>query len=350
MLLTTATLGFASLSQKIIYIIRHGEKVDGYYEGGQLQVWNQCLSQKGWTRAYNLKSVFGPGSSGSCDSVGCGRPFRTPDYIFAAFYAEPLECRDVNGFYRTHQTVSALADNTRGGLGIRVDDTQGFMPSLCGLKWNPKAKAPYGNLRASQPEPFKYLALNWSKSQPEDPDSTCYPYDEGIPGVERDDQHHHLHHDHPAGSGMCCNPAAAAKMLGKLAEPGIDTILVAWESHNIQHLTEALGVPKGEIPVWNSHNYDSVYVLKYDSRISLTGYDLTHSYQGFDTFDYLEPGDANVQHYLGPQTHCGPIYPSEYPWDDNAIPHAHHDSPHDNDGDGKPNYDIIRSTTLSSFE
>jgi len=313
-----AVLGFASRFQteKLIYIIRHGEKVDGDSDEGQLDVWNQCLSQKGWTRAYNLKSIMGL----------AGTPFRTPDYIFSANYAEPLECRDKNGFYRTQQTVSALADSAPGGLSLVVDNTTGFMPSICGLKWNPLAKKPYGELRMSQPEPFKNLSLDWAKAQPEDPSSTCYPYDEGLNKT-----------NDPLGSGMCCNEAAAGKMLAKLAEPGIDTILVAWESHNIQHLTAALGVPKAAITHWDGHNFDSVYVLKYDTSISLSSYDLTSVYQGFDTLGYPP---APVQHYLGPNTRCGAIYPTNYSADEFPLPNVI--SPTVGD-DGKPEYTLNRA-------
>ena len=50
----------ASGATKRIYIIRHGEKAepadrsDYDYDHG-------CLSEKGWARAYNLKSIFGKG-------------------------------------------------------------------------------------------------------------------------------------------------------------------------------------------------------------------------------------------------------------------------------------------------
>ena len=222
--------------------------------------------------------------------------------------------------------MSALADSAPGGLSLVVDNTTGFMPSICGLKWNPLAKKPYGELRMSQPEPFKNLSLDWAKAQPEDPSSTCYPYDEGLNKT-----------NNPLGSGMCCNEAAAGKMLAKLAEPGIDTILVAWESHNIQHLTAALGVPKAAITHWDGHNFDSVYVLKYDTSISLSSYDLTSVYQGFDTLGYPP---APEQHYLGPNTRCGAIYPTNYSADEFPLPNVI--SPTVGD-DGKPEYTLNRA-------
>jgi len=342
--LCATILGFSTTvpADKVIYVIRHGEKVDGNAEEGQLNKYNQCLSQQGWMRAYNLKSVFGAAPVA---------PFRTPDYIFSANYQEPLECRDTNGFYRTQQTVSALADDAAGGLGLRIDNTTGFMPSLCGLKWNPAAVEPYGQLRTSQPEPWKYLALDWAKAQPQDPSSACFPYNEGVHEEDVTIAHHFKTETgsytakkstlktstDQLGSGMCCNAAAAKKMLAKLAEPGINTILVAWESANTYWLAQALGVPKDELSQWKSSNYDSVYVLKYDRHAKrLTDFDLTSFYQGFD---YPEPG-PHERHHLGPNSFCGAIEKTDYPW---AFPLPNVISPTDNDNDGVPEYILNRA-------
>lgn len=324
-LLLSTTLGFGPTpASKVIYVIRHGEKVDGDHEAGQLIKYNQCLSQKGWTRAYNLKSVFGRAPLA---------PFRTPDVIFSANYQEPLECRDSNGFYRTQQTISALADNAPGGLNLKVDNTTGFMPAMCGLKWNPAAKKPYYKQRQSQPEPYKDLSKDWAMTQPEDPSSECFPYDSFPDGYEK-----------TAGdSGMCCNGAAAQKILAKLAEPGIDTILVAWESHNAYHLAQALGAPKDDVPLYNDtdtgralggDNYDSVYVFTYDaSGTTLTGFDPIGYHQGFD---YPIPGSQHERHYLGPKSQCGAIEDTKFPFD--PYPLRNVISPTDKDGDGIPEY------------
>ena len=42
-----------------------------------------CLSEKGWARAYNLRSVFGPRPQ---------PPFRTPDTLFSGNYANTIDC------------------------------------------------------------------------------------------------------------------------------------------------------------------------------------------------------------------------------------------------------------------
>ena len=100
---------------KIVYVIRHGEKIDGDVEAGQLGYEDQCLSEKGWARAYNLRSLFG---TNPIDG------FRTPDAIYSANYNNPLSCKDRHGWYRTQQTVSVVAR----ALGIEVDNTLGFFP------------------------------------------------------------------------------------------------------------------------------------------------------------------------------------------------------------------------------
>jgi hypothetical protein len=44
-------------------------------------------------------------------------------------------------------------------------------------------------------------------------------------------------------------------------------VLVAWEHVNIQWLTEDLGVPSTQIPSWPDSDYDTVYVLEFDSAV-----------------------------------------------------------------------------------
>ena len=46
---------------------------------------------------------------------------------------------------------------------------------------------------------------------------------------------------------------------------GGPVLLVAWEHVNIQWLTEDLGVPSAQIPTWPDSDYDTVYVLEFDS-------------------------------------------------------------------------------------
>ena len=100
---------------KVIYVIRHGEKTAGDVAAGQLGHEEQCLSEKGWARAYNLRSIFGRNPRDG---------FRTPDAIYAANYNSPLSCKDRHGWYRTEQTVSVVAKD----LGIQVNSTLGFFP------------------------------------------------------------------------------------------------------------------------------------------------------------------------------------------------------------------------------
>jgi len=98
--LAFAALAFApggETVEKRIYVIRHGEKSFDPYNENAYKV--GCLSQMGWGRAYNLVSLFGPNPRSDLHKA---------DYVFAAQY-RPINCRDEHGWYRTHQTVSAVA-------------------------------------------------------------------------------------------------------------------------------------------------------------------------------------------------------------------------------------------------
>ena len=57
------------------------------------------------------------------------------------------------------------------------------------------------------------------------------------------------------------------------------TLLVAWEHINIKPLTEALGVPLAKIPSWKGSNFDTVYVLAFNSTAHLISFDV--SSEGF---------------------------------------------------------------------
>ena len=217
MLLLLFLLGSASAAKvndpkptKLVFIIRHGEKI---YNGDSPAATEfECLSEKGWSRAYNLKSVFGPSGV-----------YPTPDAIFSADYADQAtqqpNCIDRNGWYRTQQTVAALAQAAPGGLGLQVDNSTSFMPLYCG-----QLVAPASKCQLSPLYPPAWVS----------PNGTCCPYGLVTPAGDA------------AALGMCCNAAAAEKILAKLAEPAVETILVAWESINIGYLAEALGVPADE--------------------------------------------------------------------------------------------------------
>ena len=88
----SAAHSLASGTTKSIYVIRHGEKVVGDTASGQLAHEAQCLSERGWARAYHMMSIFGPRPR---------PPFNTPDAMFSMNYGEPLDCRDRNGWFRT---------------------------------------------------------------------------------------------------------------------------------------------------------------------------------------------------------------------------------------------------------
>jgi hypothetical protein len=277
--------------KKTIYIIRHGEKIYGDVSKGQLAYEAQCLSELGWARAYNLKSIFGQRPR---------PPFKTPDALFSGNYEDPIDCRDKHGWYRTQQVISALASDAPGGLNMVVDNTTGWMPAFCGLTWNVSSKPGYLEHKASsQPEPYKSFVMNWTAAQPIG--GTCSP--KAVDG----------------GNGMCCNPAAAKKMLAKLAQPGINTILVAWEHSNIVYLAKALGAPKdAELP-WPGDDFDRVYTLTYNAQGAFESIN-TNQFQGFD---YPTSGPHQVG-FIGPKTYCGAIdktsYPVNYPVQDRVSP------------------------------
>ena len=263
-LLNPAT-GSAAAGSKHIYIVRHGEKI---YTGDDVATEFECLSEKGWARAYNLKSVFSVGGAHA-----------TPDAIFSADYADETtlapNCRDRHGFYRTQQTVSALAQAAPGGLGIKIDNSTSFMPLFCGQLVAPASKCSYADV----------VPPAWVS-----PNGSCCPY--GAVTAAGD----------ASSLGMCCNEAAAGRILEKLAEPGVRTILVAWESVNIGYLARAFGVPEDEA-TWkfDQDAYDRIYHLEFDEDLHLVRYELDLM-QGFGK-------DSDEDNFLGPLEGCGGVNP-----------------------------------------
>mmetsp|Transcript_21338 Transcript_21338/g.49041 ORF Transcript_21338/g.49041 Transcript_21338/m.49041 type:complete len:287 (-) Transcript_21338:208-1068(-) len=279
----SAALAFAgrltSSPEKVVYIIRHGEKLkpdvpvppQGY----------QCLSEKGWARAYNLKSVFGARPMA---------PFRTPEALFSADYGEPFDCRDSHGWYRTQQTISALAAPGPGGLNLTIDNSTGFLPNLCGQGVSPAVTeaidlAITGLEKFLPDEGVAERLLEFVRAEVDGIKlGWCAPY-----GV--------------LGDGTCCNSDAAEKIKAKLED--VDVILVAWEHVNIQWLAKELGAPKtavidgkcGQEECWPGDDYDRVYALYYDAsgRYLRIETDLA---QGFTT---------NGGAWLGPQIGCGAV-------------------------------------------
>jgi hypothetical protein len=69
------------------------------------------------------------------------------------------------------------------------------------------------------------------------------------------------------------NSKAAEAMKSSLKRGGDETVVLAsWEHFNIQFLAVDLGVDKSKIPNWASSDYDSVYVLEFDSTQTLTNF------------------------------------------------------------------------------
>jgi len=269
---------------KRIYIVRHGEKI--YHAGDILTSGAECLNQKGWARAYHLKSLFD------------GEPYHRPDAIFSADYNDSSvitggafeNCRDEHGWYRTTQLVKPLAQDAPGGLDLEVNNRTGYMPQLCGLN----GVAPFSKCSSAGLYP-NLVAEN----------GTCCPFGFTSDAVSADER---------LELSMCCNPHAAAVMKAKLAEPGVCTLLVAWESKNIEFLTAALGVPGGEAwytddPTQDNYEYDHIYMLEFDDALNFV--ELVKLKQGFGTEGTRSPECPDgCDNWLGPKEGCGAIEPS----------------------------------------
>eukprot|EP00316_Scyphosphaera_apsteinii_P021095 CAMPEP_0119310160 /NCGR_PEP_ID=MMETSP1333-20130426/17850_1 /TAXON_ID=418940 /ORGANISM="Scyphosphaera apsteinii, Strain RCC1455" /LENGTH=371 /DNA_ID=CAMNT_0007314289 /DNA_START=81 /DNA_END=1193 /DNA_ORIENTATION=- len=297
---------------KTIYIVRHGEKIDGNKDAATPELAHeaQCLSEKGWARSYNLKSVFGRGSA---EYHG----FKTPDAIFSCNYGEPLDCRDRHGWFRTQQLVAALAES----LDIKVNNKTGFQPDLCGMVWNEESKAGYIDHKASkQAPPYDSLIRKWTEEQPSctgekctlNGKKSCHVRGFGPQKCDKNGKNCDL--ETRDDDGTCCNADAAHKMLKKLKQQDVNTILVGWEHGNINWLAAALSYQDyttfmKTAAVWPDEDYDRVYALHYDAQsLEFKGIE-TQLQQGFDypstvTFG-TQPAKAKV--FLGPQSYCGAV-------------------------------------------
>jgi len=245
-------VGSVPATEKVIYLVRHGEKT---FDPANHSAYDYaCLSEKGWARAYNLKSLFGPRAQ---------PPFRTPDALFSADYGNVIDCRDHNGYYRTQATIAPLAASEPGGLGLPVDNASGWLPHLC----SPAVRG------------------------------ECLEHDMADPLAE------------PHLFGMCCNSGAALAIKTKLRESGVQTLLVAWEHANLPHLAVALGAPEcdphSDSPcdlAWSGADYDQVWALYFDADGRFVRLD-AELRQGFST---------PAHPYLGPQRGCGTVAPSGF--------------------------------------
>jgi len=281
--------------RKVIYVIRHGEKTAGDVAAGQLGHEEQCLSEKGWARAYNLRSIFGRNPRDG---------FRTPDAIYAANYNSPLSCKDRHGWYRTEQTVSVVAKD----LGIQVNNTLGFFPGVegCEKKWLPEAMSKFREWNANQTNEFPQWALDkldaWAPEQPtlESTDyastGVCCPYGNAADTIPE-------YKDCPTS---CCNEEAGAAILEALMMDDVNTILVAWEHFNIGYLMAALGVTDYDAKDWDDKQFDTFLEIVYDDDGNYVTY-----HQGDQEFE--DPISAGEDQFLGPTYYCGAINPTAYP-------------------------------------
>lgn len=245
----------------------------------------------GWARAYNLVSLFGSAS---------GTLFPSPDVIFSAQYDANIigtleqfidltpqqeaeitarlrelgirgNCRDENGWYRTQQTVSAVAQD----LGLEVNNSTGFLPRFC------RGEDPYGP-------------------------GICVPYSSAGP------------FENPYGE--CCNPWSAAQMMAELEKPAVNNILVAWEHKNIQFLSRALA----NFPPPNDAAVEKVanQVVRVDEGGNRTDiwedsdfgriYKFTYLCNGTCAFESLDTGLKQNFHWLGPKFGSGFSVPDDF--------------------------------------
>jgi hypothetical protein len=271
----TLLLTDGSTPDKIIYIIRHGEKI---FDATNHSAYDYaCMSEQGWARAYNLKAVFGPRPQ---------PPFRTPQALFSANYGDPgIDCRDEDGWYRTQQIIAPLAAPGRSGLDLTINNHTGWLPHLCSAEVR-------GDDCFHDPDP----------------------------------------NGEPHGFGMCCNTHAASTMKETLMRPGVDTVLVAWEHWNIPFLALALGATfptagnRSIAGFWPGEDFDRVYALHY----SRGGRFLRLETDLFQGLTHLKG------RWLGPSSGCGAIAPWHYArhhsaWDEShqRWHRAHPDAPPD---------------------
>jgi len=267
-------------------IIRHGNKIgtDARDKNGRLTdpLNNvQCLSATGYARAYNLKSVFGPGNT---------KGFKVPDALFSMNYNLSFECINSFGIFRTQATIEPLAQF----LNLTIDNTTSPMPEFCNSSGGTENRedkpmlinatyAPSLNRRimdiinAFPAEPMPAPSgSGWILPARKDEEAafqermktlvseegTCAPFGD-------------------VANGTCCNPANAAVMKAKLFQDDINTVLVAWEHQNIKYLPIALGVPEKDIPKWKDDDFDSVFVLNFDPKTGELEGPMQVSSQGF---------------------------------------------------------------------
>jgi len=224
-----------SEDDKIVYIIRHGEKI--FVDWDPVAYKFACLSSQGWARAYNLKTIFGKTPRAD---------LKTPDKLFSYLYQYKInEYEDCtfDGWDRTEALIRPLAlelDN------MTIDSSNGAWPDLCGKKFD------VGD--CTYPK--------WTK-----------PSDGMGPS--------------PHNYGICCNTQAADSIKSALNQNDVNVVLASWEHANINHLATALGAScQGSstcsMDNWSGDNYDQIYALHFDRSTLHFKYIDTNLTQGFE--------------------------------------------------------------------
>ena len=227
---------------KVVYIIRHGEKV--WMPSNTTAYKFACESEQGWARAYNMPSVFGtPPKEGLV----------TPGALFSFNYDNgDFDCRTSRGYYRTQATIAPLGQV----LDLEINNQTGSKPNLCGKTLD--------SLGCHPPPPS------------------------GSP------------HDF----GPCCNSAAADAMKASLFNGDADTtsVLAAWEHSKINFLVDALAGKNIEVP-WPGTQFDKIVAVYFDA---VTEEFLRVDQDLFQGFEWIGPTEASTVDYsFGPGEHPG---------------------------------------------
>lgn len=109
--------------QKVVYIIRHGEKVRD--PSNETAYKYACLSDRGRARAHHLAKTF---AGGRDDGHPAGR-LVAPAALFSFNYDNgDLDCLDPSDdIYRTEATLRPLSER----VGIPIDNRHGAKPYVC---------------------------------------------------------------------------------------------------------------------------------------------------------------------------------------------------------------------------
>lgn len=265
-------VGNSKGTEKVVYIIRHGEKHRDPYN--ETAYYYACLSKKGYARANHLISVFGFGrAEPSLFSNDDHQLISPPVALFSFNYDNGNDCRDSAGVYRTQATLMPLSN----ALGLPINNITGAKPDLCG----------FGHIDDA---PTDTIDINLTKNYN---NKVCHP-----PTLESSV------HDF----GLCCNMAAAEAIKLKLFQQQQDghssssSVLVAWEHANIGYLAEALMIDDNDnyisnddikaankiiaqkelqkLLYWPDALFDKIFALYFDP--------VTHKFTKLDTTTFAQ--------------------------------------------------------------